>query len=257
MLNIKNLTAGVDGSAILNGFSLEIAPGEVHAIMGPNGTGKSTLGHVLAGKPGYDIDGGTMTFAGQDLTALEVNERAAAGLFLAFQYPAELDGVSCMQFLKASVNAIRAARGEDEIDAASMLREVRGLAEQLGVTQEMLKRSVNAGFSGGEKKRFEALQLALLKPKLAILDETDSGLDIDALRSVAECVNALRAADRSFLIITHYKRLLEYITPDKVHIMAGGRIVVSGGPELAERLEAEGYKGFDEDIKAASGKATG
>lgn len=254
MLHIHNLTAGTGDKTILNDFTLDIAPGEIHAIMGPNGTGKSTLSHVIAGKPGYEITSGTLEFRGEDLTEKEIHERAAAGIFLAFQYPAELEGVSCMQFLKSSVNAIRNQNGLDDIPAPALLKEVRALAEQLGVSQDMLKRSVNSGFSGGEKKRFEALQLALLKPSLAILDETDSGLDVDALKSVADAVNNLRSPERSFLIITHYKRLLDYIVPDVVHIMDGGKIITSGGPELADRLEKDGYKAFAEESAAASNK---
>ena len=246
LLDIRNLQAGVDGQPILNGLSLSINAGEVHAIMGPNGSGKSTLSYVLAGRDGYDIDGGEMVFDGQDLAALEPEERAVAGLFLAFQYPLEIPGVTNMTFLKTSVNAIRRGRGEEEMDAASFLRLARDKAKALGMGDDMLKRQLNVGFSGGEKKRNEILQMAMLEPKLAILDETDSGLDIDALKTVAEGVNALRAPDRAMLVITHYQRLLDFIKPDFVHVMADGKIVKSGGPELALELEESGYAAYRE-----------
>jgi Fe-S cluster assembly ATP-binding protein len=250
LLDIRDLQAGVDGQPILNGLSLSINAGEVHAIMGPNGSGKSTLSYMLAGRDGYDIEGGDMVFDGQDLTALEPEERAMAGLFLAFQYPLEIPGVTNMTFLKTSVNAIRRGRGEEEMDAASFLRLARDKAKALGMGDDMLKRQLNVGFSGGEKKRNEILQMAMLEPKLAILDETDSGLDIDALKTVAEGVNALRAPDRAMLVITHYQRLLDFIKPDYVHVMADGKIVKSGGPELALQLEESGYAAYREVANA-------
>jgi Fe-S cluster assembly ATP-binding protein len=225
----------------LNGLSLTIQPGEVHAIMGPNGSGKSTLSYVLSGKDGYEVTGGDMLFDGASLADMEPEERAIAGLFLAFQYPLEIPGVTNMTFLKTSLNAILRGRGEDEMDAASFLRLAREKSRALGMNDEMLKRQLNVGFSGGEKKRNEILQMAMLEPKLAILDETDSGLDIDALKTVAEGVNALRAPDRGMLVITHYQRLLDFIKPDVVHVMAAGRVVKSGGPELALELEKSGY----------------
>jgi len=241
LLNIDNLQAGIDGTPILNGLSMSIQPGEVHAIMGPNGSGKSTLSYVLSGKDGYEVSGGDMMFEGQSLADMAPEERAIAGLFLAFQYPLEIPGVTNMTFLKTSLNAILRGRGEDEMDAASFLRLAREKSRALGMNDEMLKRQLNVGFSGGEKKRNEILQMAMLEPKLAILDETDSGLDIDALKTVAEGVNALRAPDRGMLVITHYQRLLDFIKPDVVHVMAAGRIVKSGGPELALELEKSGY----------------
>ena len=248
MLSIENLHASVeDGDhtrEILKGLDLEIWPGEVHAIMGPNGAGKSTLGHIIAGKDGYDVSEGTIRFQDQDLLEMEPEERAAAGIFLAFQYPVEVPGVATMTFLKTALNAQRAARGEDALSTPAFMKKVKEAAERLGVSQEMLRRPINVGFSGGEKKRNEIMQMALLEPKLAVLDETDSGLDIDALRIVADGVNSLRAPDRSFLVITHYQRLLDYITPDHVHVLAHGRIVRSGGPELALELEAKGYAEF-------------
>ena len=250
LLDIRDLQAGVDGQPILNGLSLSINAGEVHAIMGPNGSGKSTLSYMLAGRDGYDIEGGDMVFDGQDLTALEPEERAMAGLFLAFQYPLEIPGVTNMTFLKTSVNAIRRGRGEEEMDAASFLRLARDKAKALGMGDDMLKRQLNVGFSGGEKKRNEILQMAMLEPKLAVLDETDSGLDIDALKTVAEGVNALRAPDRAMLVITHYQRLLDFIKPDYVHVMADGKIVKSGGPELALQLEESGYAAYREVANA-------
>jgi Fe-S cluster assembly ATP-binding protein len=244
MLTVSNLHAGPVGVPVLKGLNLTVRAGEVHALMGPNGTGKSTLSHVIAGRKGYEITGGAVTFEGHDLAPLSVAERSRLGIFLAFQYPVEIPGVACMNFLKTAVNSARKSRGEEEVAPVDFLKTVRAEAIKLGMSDEMLKRSVNSGFSGGEKKRFEALQMALLKPKLAILDETDSGLDIDALRTVADGVNALRSPDRAFLVITHYKRLLDYVAPDFVHILHDGRIVASGGIEIAERLEKDGYKAF-------------
>jgi len=244
MLEIKNLHVVVDGKEILKGIDLTIKAGEVHAIMGPNGSGKSTLSYVLAGREGYDVTQGTVKFKGKDLLALKPEERAAQGIFLAFQYPVEIPGVSNINFLKSALNAIRKAHGESELDAMQMLKLLREKAKALGMTEEMLKRAVNVGFSGGEKKRNEVLQMAVLEPALCILDETDSGLDIDALKIVAEGVNALRSKDRAMLIITHYQRLLDYIKPDAVHVLAQGKIQASGGAALAEELEAKGYAGF-------------
>ena len=241
MLKIENLHAGIGGRDILKGLSLELQPGQVHAVMGPNGAGKSTLGHILAGRGGYDITAGSVTFQGRDLLVLEPEERAAAGVFLAFQYPVEIPGVNNTYFLRSALNAQRKARGEPELDSMQFLKLVREKLAVLHLKDELLHRGVNEGFSGGEKKRNEIFQMAVLEPKLAILDETDSGLDIDALRHVAEGVNALRSPDRAFLVITHYQRLLEYIRPDVVHVLADGRIVESGGPELAEQLEEHGY----------------
>ncbi len=241
MLKIDNLHASVAGKHILKGLTLEVKPGEVHAIMGPNGAGKSTLGNVLAGREGYEITEGSVLFEGRDLLALAPEERAAAGMFLAFQYPVEIPGVNNTYFLRTSLNAQRKARGETELDSMQFLKLVREKLAVLHLKDELLHRGVNEGFSGGEKKRNEIFQLAVLEPKLAILDETDSGLDIDALRTVADGVNALRNSDRAFLVITHYQRLLDYITPDVVHVLADGRIVESGGPELALQLEAHGY----------------
>jgi Fe-S cluster assembly ATP-binding protein len=228
----------------LKGLDLTIQAGEVHAIMGPNGSGKSTLSYVLSGKDGYDITGGSMQFDGQDLADLQAEERAIAGLFLAFQYPLEIPGVTNMTFLKTALNAVRRGRGEDDMDAASFLRLAREKSRALGMDDDMLKRQLNVGFSGGEKKRNEILQMAMLEPKLAILDETDSGLDIDALKIVAEGVNAQRTPERGMLVITHYQRLLDFIKPDVVHVMANGRIVRSGGPELALELEKSGYADY-------------
>ncbi|WP_147653968.1 Fe-S cluster assembly ATPase SufC [Vulcaniibacterium gelatinicum] len=241
MLKIENLHVRAGEREILKGLTLEVLPGQVHAIMGPNGAGKSTLGHVLAGREGYEVTQGRVEFEGRDLLALEPEARAAAGLFLAFQYPVEIPGVNNTYFLRAALNAQRKSRGEPELDSMQFLKLVREKLAVLHLKDELLHRGVNEGFSGGEKKRNEIFQLAVLEPKLAILDETDSGLDIDALRNVAEGVNALRAPDRAFLVITHYQRLLDYIRPDVVHVLADGRIVESGGPELALALEQHGY----------------
>lgn len=255
MLKIDNLHASVAGKEILKGLTLEVKPGEVHAIMGPNGAGKSTLGNVLAGREGYEVTAGRVEFDGRDLLALEPEERAAAGVFLAFQYPVEIPGVNNTYFLRAALNAQRKARGEPELDAMQFLKKVREKLAVLHLKDELLHRGVNEGFSGGEKKRNEIFQLALLEPKLAILDETDSGLDIDALRAVADGVNALRAPDRAFLVITHYQRLLDYIRPDVVHVLADGRIVESGGPELAQALEHRGYAWLAERAAPAAADA--
>ena len=241
MLTIKDLHVSVHDTEILRGLSLDIQPGELHAIMGPNGSGKSTLGYALAGREGYDITAGSVTFNGQDLSELEADERAAAGVFLAFQYPVEIPGVNNAYFLRAALNAQRKARGEAELDAGSFLKMVRNALSELKMDEALLKRAVNEGFSGGEKKRNEIVQMAVLQPKLAILDETDSGLDIDALKLVADGINRLRDGQRSFLVITHYQRLLDYLAPDYVHVLAGGRIVESGDASLAHRLEDEGY----------------
>ena len=241
MLKIENLHAEIDGKEILNGLTLSVNAGEVHAIMGPNGSGKSTLSYVLAGRDGYEVTEGSAMLEGAELLEMEPEERAAAGLFLAFQYPVEIPGVGNMTFLRTAVNAQRKARGDAEMTAGEFLKVVREKAKTLKIDAEMLKRPVNVGFSGGEKKRNEILQMAMLEPKMCILDETDSGLDVDAMKLVSEGVNALRAAGRSFLVITHYQRLLDHIKPDVVHIMAGGRIVKSGGPELALEVEENGY----------------
>jgi Fe-S cluster assembly ATP-binding protein len=241
MLKIEGLTAEIDGKPILKGIDLEVPTGEIHAVMGPNGSGKSTLSYVLAGRDGYEITGGTATFNGIDLLAMEPEERAAAGVFLAFQYPVELPGVGNANFLRTALNAIRRGKGEPELDAMQFLKLARARMKELSMPEDMLKRGVNVGFSGGEKKRNEVLQMALLRPGLAIMDETDSGLDIDALKIVSDGVNALRAPDFSALVITHYQRLLDYIVPDRVHVLMDGRIVQSGGPELAKLLEGSGY----------------
>lgn len=241
LLEVKDLVAAVDGKTILNGISLTVYPGEVHAIMGPNGSGKSTLSNVLAGREDYEVVSGSVTFKGHNLFDLEPEERAREGVFLAFQYPVEIPGVSNMQFLKASVDAVRKHRGLDELDAPSFMKLAREHCKELKLKPEFLKRGVNEGFSGGEKKRNEILQMALLEPSLALLDETDSGLDIDALQVAAEGVNALRDGERSFIVVTHYQRLLNYIVPDYVHVLAGGKIVKSGGRELALELEEKGY----------------
>ncbi len=244
MLEIKNLHASVDGKPILKGLDLTMGPGEVHAIMGPNGSGKSTLSYVIAGRDGYEVTEGSILFNGRDLMEMEPDERAGEGLFLAFQYPVEIPGVSTMNFLKTSLNAIRAYRGEDELDAMEFLKFVREQTATLNITDELLKRAVNVGFSGGEKKRNEVLQMAVLRPSFAVLDETDSGLDVDALKIVGEGVTGLRSPERSMLVITHYQRLLDYIVPDRVHVLADGRIVASGGADLARELEEKGYAGF-------------
>jgi Fe-S cluster assembly ATP-binding protein len=245
LLEVKDLQARVDEKEILRGLNLTINPGEVHAIMGPNGSGKSTLSYVLAGKDDYEVTGGSATLDGEDLLELEPDERAAKGLFLAFQYPSESPGVASMTFLRTAVNAVRKKRGEEELSTPDFLRLVREKAKELNINQDMLKRPVNVGFSGGEKKRNEILQMSLLEPKMCVLDETDSGLDIDALKIVADGVNRLRAKNRGFLVITHYQRLLDHIVPDVVHVMAKGRIVRTGGPELAHELEAKGYAGYE------------
>ena len=241
MLKIENLHVRVAGKDILKGLSLDVKPGQVHAIMGPNGAGKSTLGNVIAGREGYEVVEGRVELEGIDLLALEPEERAAAGVFLAFQYPVEIPGVNNTYFLRTALNAQRKARGEEELDSMQFLKRVREKLAVLHLKDELLHRAVNEGFSGGEKKRNEIFQLALLEPKLAILDETDSGLDIDALKAVADGVNLMRSPERAFLVITHYQRLLDYIKPDVVHVLADGRIVESGGPELALELEAHGY----------------
>jgi Fe-S cluster assembly ATP-binding protein len=246
LLEVKNLQVEVGGKKILNGLDLTVNVGEVHAIMGPNGSGKSTFSYVLAGKPGYQVTGGSARFEGEDLLALAPDERAAKGVFLAFQYPLEIPGVTTMTFLRTAVNAVRKKRGEAEISTPDFLRFVREKAAALHIDPEMLKRAVNVGFSGGEKKRNEILQMALLEPKLGVLDETDSGLDIDALKIVAEGVNKLRSKKRAIVVITHYQRLLDHIVPDIVHVMAKGRIVRSGGPELALELEQKGYAAFEQ-----------
>ena len=242
MLNIQNLHAEIDGKAILKGLTLAINPGEIHAIMGPNGAGKSTLGYVLAGRPGYEVTEGSVTFDGQDLLALAPHERAALGLFLGFQYPVEIPGVSNVQFLREALNAQRKIRGEEPLSGGDFLKRAKAQADALDLSMDMLKRSVNVGFSGGEKKRNEMVQMGIIDPRLAILDETDSGLDIDALRTVGHGINSImRKPDKAVLLITHYQRLLDYVKPDFVHVLAGGRIVRTGGAELALELEREGY----------------
>ncbi|WP_421786819.1 Fe-S cluster assembly ATPase SufC [Hyphobacterium sp.] len=250
MLEIKNLHASVGeiDKPILKGLDLSVPEGEVHAIMGPNGSGKSTLSYVLTGRDGYEITEGEMAYDGHDLSEMDPDERAAKGLFLSFQYPVEIPGVPTLTFLKEALNAQRKARGEDELSAPEFMKLVREKAKLLNVSPDMLKRPLNVGFSGGEKKRMEILQAAVLEPRFLILDETDSGLDIDALKVVSDGVNALRSAERGMLVITHYQRLLDHITPDKVHVMSDGRIVATGGPELAKELEADGY---DKYVKAA------
>jgi Fe-S cluster assembly ATP-binding protein len=242
MLEIKNLHVTVGGKEILKGLTLSIHPGQVHAIMGPNGSGKSTLSYVLAGRTGYDVTEGSIIYNGEDLTAMATEDRAAKGVFLAMQYPVEIPGVTTMTFLKTALNSQRRKRGESDLDAIGVLKLVRAKAKELNVSEEMLKRALNVGFSGGEKKRLEILQMSIFEPRLAILDETDSGLDIDALRLVAEGVNALRSPERAMLVITHYQRLLDYIVPDRIHVLAKGRIVAEGGKELALELEAKGYE---------------
>jgi Fe-S cluster assembly ATP-binding protein len=244
MLEIKNLHVSVGDKAILKGLTLSIQPGQVHAIMGPNGSGKSTLSYVLAGRAGYDITEGSILYNGEDLAVMPPDVRAAKGVFLAMQYPVEIPGVTTMTFLKTALNAQRRQRGETDLDAVNVLKLVRAKAKTLNVSEEMLKRALNVGFSGGEKKRLEILQMSLFEPKLAVLDETDSGLDIDALKLVAEGVNTLRSPERAMLVITHYQRLLDYIVPDRIHVLAKGRIVAEGGKELALELEAKGYDQF-------------
>lgn len=248
MLKIKDLKVSVEDQEILRGINLEIKPGEVHAIMGPNGSGKSTLSHVLAGKDDYTVDSGSIEFDGEDLLDMEIDERAIAGIFLAFQYPVEIPGVSNANFLKSMVNSVRKARGEEELNAMEMLKYLRAKTKLVELDQALLKRSLNEGFSGGEKKRNEMLQMAVLEPKLGILDETDSGLDIDALRIVANAVNQLRTKDRSFLVVTHYQRLLDYIVPDYVHVLYNGRIVKTGDKNLALELEKRGYDWIKEEV---------
>jgi Fe-S cluster assembly ATP-binding protein len=251
MLEIKNLHAKVEGREILKGLDLTLPAGEVHAIMGPNGSGKSTLAYVLAGKEDYEVTDGSITWKGEDLLAMDPSERAVAGVFLAFQYPMEIPGVATMTFLRSAVNAVRKARDEEEYSTPDFLRLVKEKAKVLKIDVEMLRRPLNVGFSGGEKKRNEILQMALLEPGLCVLDETDSGLDIDALRIVADGVNALRSKERAMLVITHYQRLLNYIVPDKVHVMSDGRVARSGGPELALELEKSGYAEFGGKATAA------
>jgi Fe-S cluster assembly ATP-binding protein len=250
MLEIKDLHVEIDGKEILKGLDLSVNAGEVHAIMGPNGSGKSTLAYVLAGKEDYEPTQGRALFDGENLLEMEPDERAAAGLFLAFQYPLEIPGVATMTFLRTALNAQRKKRGEPELSTPEFLKKVRDIAKKLAIDPEMLRRGVNVGFSGGEKKRNEVLQMALLEPRLAILDETDSGLDIDALKIAADGVNRLRAPDRAFVVITHYQRLLNYIVPDVVHVLSAGRIVRTGGKELAMELEARGYAEYQEEVAA-------
>jgi len=250
LLEIKNLHAEVDGKKILNGIDLTVEKGQLHAIMGPNGSGKSTLSYVLAGKPGYTVTEGEVLLDGENLLAMEPDERAARGVFLAFQYPMEIPGVASMTFLRTAVNAQRKRRGEPELSTPEFIKRVREVAGKLEIEQEMLRRAVNVGFSGGEKKRNEILQMTLLEPRLAIMDETDSGLDIDALRVVADGVNRLRAPERSMVVITHYQRLLNYIVPDVVHVLSKGRVVKTGGKELALELEARGYAQYQDEAAA-------
>jgi Fe-S cluster assembly ATP-binding protein len=244
MLEIQNLHVEIEGKQILRGFNLTVPKGEVHAIMGPNGSGKSTLAYVLAGKEDYEVTEGSVTWDGHDLLEMEPDERARAGVFLAFQYPVEIPGVASLTFLRAALNAQRRARGEAEISTPDFIKLVRGEADALGMSMDMLKRPVNTGYSGGEKKRHEVLQMALLRPTLCVLDETDSGLDIDAIRVAADGVNRLRSPDRAIVVITHYQRLLNYIVPDQVHVMSAGRVVRSGGKELAVELEESGYAAY-------------
>ena len=247
LLEIKDLHVSVGGKEILKGLTLTVGAGEIAAIMGPNGSGKSTLSYVIAGRSDYEVTSGTVRLDGENILALPPDQRAARGLFLAFQYPLEIPGVTTMTFLKAVLNAQRKSRGEPELTTPDFIKRVRGAADRLSISQEMLRRPVNVGFSGGEKKRLEVLQMALLEPKFAILDETDSGLDIDALRVVADGVNALRSPERAFLVITHYQRLLDYIVPDTVHVLSEGRIVKTGGAELARELELTGYRDYAAD----------
>lgn len=251
MLTIKDLKASVEGNQILKGINLEVKPGEVHAIMGPNGSGKSTLASVLAGREDYDIDGGSVTFNGEDLLELAPEERAQAGVFLAFQYPVEIPGVSTTNFLKAAVNQVRTARGQEELDAVNFLKEMKEKMKIVDIDQDLLRRSLNEGFSGGEKKRNEIFQMAMLEPTLSILDETDSGLDIDALRIVANGVNTLKSEKNATVVITHYQRLLDYIVPDFVHVLYKGKLVKSGGKELALELEEKGYDWIKEEQVSA------
>jgi Fe-S cluster assembly ATP-binding protein len=251
MLSIQDLYATINGEEILQGLSLEVNAGEVHAIMGPNGSGKSTLTNVLAGRDHYEVTGGSMTFDGQALTEMEPEERARAGLFLAMQYPVEIPGVSNLEFLKASMESLAEARGEEPPDSVSLLRRARAACEQVDLDQAFLKRGVNEGFSGGEKKRNEIMQMLMLEPRLALLDETDSGLDIDALRTVAGGVNSLRAENRAIVLVTHYQRLLDYIVPDHVHVLSGGRIIKSGDQELAKELESKGYSWINGEEQSA------
>jgi Fe-S cluster assembly ATP-binding protein len=248
LLEIKNLHVNVGDRKILNGLDLVVEKGQVAAIMGPNGSGKSTLAHVLAGKDSYQITDGQVLFDGEDILALPPDERAAKGLFLAFQYPMEIPGVATMTFLRTALNAQRKKRGQEELSTPELLKRVRAVAAQLDIDQDMLRRGVNVGFSGGEKKRNEVLQMALLEPRLCVLDETDSGLDIDALKVVSEGVNRLRSPERSFVVITHYQRLLDYIVPDVVHVLSRGRIVRTGGKELAHELEAKGYAPYQDEM---------
>ncbi|GAB4125922.1 MAG: Fe-S cluster assembly ATPase SufC [Fimbriimonadaceae bacterium] len=248
MLEIQNLHARVEEKEILRGLNLTVRPGEVHAIMGPNGSGKSTLANVLAGREDYEVTGGSISLEGQDLLEMEPEDRAHAGVFLAFQYPVEIPGVSNVYFLRSALNAIRKARGEEELDSMSFMKYIREKIKLLGLKDELLNRSVNEGFSGGEKKRNEIFQMAVLEPKLCVLDETDSGLDIDALQTVANGVNALRSPDRAFIVVTHYQRLLNYIVPDYVHVMVEGRLVKSGGRELALELEEKGYQWIEREL---------
>jgi Fe-S cluster assembly ATP-binding protein len=250
LLEVKNLHAGIEGKEILRGVDLAVNAGEVHAIMGPNGSGKSTLAYVLAGKAGYEPTAGEILFNGKNLFDMAPDERAAAGMFLAFQYPLEIPGVATIQFLRTALNAQRRKRGEPELKVPEFQKRLNAAANQLGIDRDMLRRAVNVGFSGGEKKRNEILQMALLEPRLAVLDETDSGLDIDALKIVAEGVNHLRSASRAFVVITHYQRLLNYIVPDVVHVLSRGRIVKTGGKELALELEARGYAEYQEEVVA-------
>ncbi len=256
MLSIQNLHVEVGGKPILKGLTLALNAGEVHAIMGPNGAGKSTLSYVLAGRDGYEVTGGSITFLGQDLLAMDVSERAAAGLFLGFQYPVAIPGVSNLHFVRAALNAQRKARGEAELSAAELMKLAREKGKLVELPAELMKRAVNDGFSGGEKKRNEIFQMAMLEPKLAVLDETDSGLDIDALRVVASGVNALRSPERAMLVITHYQRLLDHIVPDFVHVLVDGRIVESGDKTLALRLESEGYEKIRANVGATAGAAS-
>jgi len=241
MIKIKKLKAEIDGKEILKGIDLEIQPGKVHAIMGPNGSGKSTLSYILAGREEYEVTGGDIELNGESILEMAPEERAAKGVFLAFQYPVEIPGVQMTTFMKTALNSVRKARGQSELDAIDFLKLMKSKCKELGISDDMMKRAVNVGFSGGEKKRNEVLQMAMLEPKFCVLDETDSGLDIDALKIVADGVNKMRGGDRSFLVITHYQRLLDYIKPDVVHVLAGGKIVKTGGPELAQELEKTGY----------------